>query len=240
VFGNQASRFEISQPYSTLSITAESLVELSNIDPFAFAMLPIRPSSFPLGWMPWERTMLAPYLMPSELPDTQLREIYDYAMQFVERNGRDLMETLFAINLELFNEYAYVPGSTSLATSPYDVMRTRTGVCQDFANLFICMARLLNIPARYACGYLYTGNTAVSRAQSDSSHAWVQLYIPDIGWKSFDPTNGVLPSIDHVHVAVGRHFRDTAPTAGTFYGYAREKMSIDVSVIDESTIVAPA
>ncbi|MBV8780976.1 MAG: transglutaminase family protein [Phycisphaerae bacterium] len=236
VFGNKASRFEIHQPYNALTITASSLVELRDVDPFAFAALPIHPKSFPLAWMPWERTMLTPYLTAVELPDTQLREIYDYAMRFVERNHRDLMETLFAINLELFNEYDYVPGSTSLNTSPYQVMHTRRGVCQDFANLFICMARLLNIPARYACGYIYTGNNALSRAQSDATHAWVELYIPEIGWKSFDPTNGVLPHTDHVRVACGRHFRDTAPTAGTFYGYAREKMSIDVSVTDESVI----
>src|SRR5262245_39568239 len=44
VFGNRATRFEITQPYNELTITAESEVELSDIDPFAFAALPIRPS----------------------------------------------------------------------------------------------------------------------------------------------------------------------------------------------------
>jgi transglutaminase-like putative cysteine protease len=234
VFGNRAARFSIEQPYSELSITADSVVELLDVNPFAFAALPIRPASFPLGWMPWERTMLAPYLTPIELPDLHLREIYDYAMTFVERNNRDLMETLFAINLELYNEYEYSPGSTCLTTSPYQVMRSRTGVCQDFANLFICMARLLGIPARYVCGYIYTGNADASRAQSDASHAWVQLYIPDVGWKGFDPTNGVLPQVDHVRIAYGRHYRDTAPTGGTYYGKAREKMLVEVTVQDET------
>jgi len=49
--------------------------------------------------------MLFPYLAPVELPETQLRELYDYAMSFVEGNNHDLMETLFAINLTLFREY---------------------------------------------------------------------------------------------------------------------------------------
>jgi len=78
------------------------------------------------------------------------------------------------------------------------VLHNKRGVCQDFANLMICMARLLNIPARYVCGYIYTGNTGEAIAQSDASHAWVQLYLPNIGWKGFDPTNGVLPATDHV------------------------------------------
>src|SRR5438105_12613 len=82
----------------------------------------------------------------------------------------------------------------SLETTPYQVLVSKRGVCQDFANLFICMARLLGLPARYVCGYLHTGpSDGMSRATSDASHAWVQLYIPTIGWKGFDPTNGVLP-----------------------------------------------
>jgi len=178
--------------------------------------------------------MLFPYLAPVELPETQLRELYDYAMSFVERNNRDLMETLFDINLTLFRQYKYVPGSTGLETTPYEVFTSKKGVCQDFANLFICMARLLGIPARYVCGYVYTGNTGAAPAQSDASHAWLQLYIPGAGWKGFDPTNGVLKSADHIRVAYGRHDRDAAPTSGTLYSSARESMTIDVRVVEST------
>jgi transglutaminase-like putative cysteine protease len=231
VFGNRTTRFEITQPYSELTIVAESTVELLDINPFAFASLPIRPS-FPLVWMPWEQKMLQPYLTPDELPDSQLMELYDYAMSFVERNNHDLMETLFDINLTLFREYVYFPGSTGLETTPFQVFTTKQGVCQDFANIFITLARLLGIPARYVCGYIYTGNTGNSRARSDASHAWLQVYIPNIGWKAFDPTNGVLPTTNHVRVAYGRHFRDTAPTSGTLFSPAYESLTVDVSVED--------
>jgi transglutaminase-like putative cysteine protease len=232
VFGNWSQRFEMNEPYTELRVTAESLVELVDVDPFAFARLPIRPPSWPLVWMPWERTMLAPYLTPEELPDTQLRELYDYGMQFVTRNNGDLMETLFAINLSLFRDYRYVPGCTDLGTTAYQVYITRSGVCQDFTNLFITLARLLGVPARYVCGYIHTGNAGETRAGSDATHAWVELYIPNIGWKGFDPTNGVLPQTDHVRVAVGRHYRDATPTAGTLYSRANETMRVDVEVTD--------
>jgi transglutaminase-like putative cysteine protease len=92
---------------------------------------------------------------------------------------------------------------------------------------------LLGIPARYVCGYLYTSNAGQSRAASDESHAWVELYVPNIGWKGFDPTNGVLPQTDHVRVAVGRNYRDATPTSGTLYGPgAKETMSVQVEVTD--------
>jgi transglutaminase-like putative cysteine protease len=233
VFGNWTTRFEINRPYKNLTILAESVVELLDADPFAFAKLPIRPPAFPLVWMPWERTMLAPYLTPDELPESQLRELFDYAMGFVKRNKGDLMETLFAINLTLFREYQYISGCTTVQTSAFEVMAQRSGVCQDFANLFITMARLLGIPARYVCGYIFTGNAGNERATSDASHAWVQLYIPNIGWKGFDPTNGVLPETNHVRVAYGRHYLDATPTEGTLYGRAEETMTLNVEVTEE-------
>lgn len=237
VFGNWMTRFTIDQPYTQLAITATSTVQIMDVNPFAFTAVPIRPS-FPLVWMPWEQTMLAPYLRPSELPDTQLQELYDYAMGFVKRNDGDLMETLFAINLELYRNYRYVPGATTLQTTAYQVHCSKRGVCQDLSNLFITLARLLGIPARYVCGYIYTGNTAETRAKSDESHAWVQLYIPNIGWKGFDPTNGVLPHVDHVRVGYGRNWRDTAPTSGTLYTKARETLEVNVTVDDVTSDAA--
>jgi transglutaminase-like putative cysteine protease len=235
VFGNWTTRFEVNEPYSELAITAESIVELLDVDPFAFASLPNRPV-FPVNWMPWELKMLTPYLSPVELAETQLTELYDFAMSFVTRNNYDLLETLFDLNLTIFRDFAYVPASTSLETTPYDVLVNKQGVCQDFANLVICVARLLNIPARYVCGYVFTGNTGEARAGSDASHAWVQLYVPNVGWKGFDPTNGVLPATDHVRMAVGRHYRDTAPIAGTLYSSAAETLSIDVEVSDVTAL----
>ena len=240
VFGNFAARFDVTTPYTQLTIHAESEVEVLDLDPFDFAKALLNRPRFPWVWMPWEIKMLQSYLTPQELPDTQLSEIYNYAMGFVNRNKGDVLETLFDMNLTLFREYKYTPGSTTFATTPFDVMSSRQGVCQDFANLFITMARLLYLPARYVCGYIYTGNTGESRAQSDASHAWVQIYIPTVGWKGFDPTNGILAHLDHVRVGVGRNYRDTAPTTGTIYSPAAESMTIDVEVKDISPQAKPS
>ena len=96
--------------------------------------------------------------------------------------------------------------------------------------MFICLARLIGVPARYACGYLYTGRDHSNPRMADESHAWVQVYLPEVGWRGFDPTNGVLPQTDHVRVACGRHYRDATPTAGTVYTGSPETMTIDVTV----------
>jgi transglutaminase-like putative cysteine protease len=237
-FGNFTTSFEIEKPFTEVVVTSESRVELLDVDPFEFAKHPGLRPKFPVAWLSGERIMLAPYLTPPELPETHIRSLYDYAASFADRNSGDLMETLFDINLTLFREYSYAPGQTTLTTTPFDVYESRTGVCQDFAGLFICLTRLLGVPARYVCGYLYTGNHGSSRAQSDATHAWVQVYIPNIGWKGFDPTNGVLPSTDHVRLACGRSWSDTAPTAGTLYTSAVESMMTDVEVSEDAVAAA--
>ncbi|MBI5513018.1 MAG: class II glutamine amidotransferase [Deltaproteobacteria bacterium] len=230
VFGNRVRRILIDTPFDELRIESRARVELLDTDPLSFRPLHER-SQIPLVWMPWQRHMLQPYLLPPELPDTELVELTEYAMSFVERNDYDLLDTLLDINSTIFKEYAYRQGTTNLFTTPFDVYVNRRGVCQDFTNLFICLARLLGVPARYTCGYLYTGPKNPNQVQSEASHAWVQLYLPEAGWKGFDPTNGILTQTDHIRVSVGRTWIDATPTAGTIYlGGGGETLEVDVRV----------
>lgn len=235
VFGNQVRKLIIEAPYTELGIVARSRVRVLDTDPLSYRPLHAR-TTIPLVWMPWQRHMLTPYLLPPELPETQLLELIDYARSFVKRNDDDLIDTLLDINATIFSDYEYLPGSTNLGTTAWEVYERRRGVCQDFTNLFICMARLLGVPARYACGYIYTGpkhgnQASANQVQSEASHAWVQLYLPEVGWKGFDPTNGILTQTDHVRVAVGRNYVDATPTSGTIYvGGGPETLLAEVRV----------
>lgn len=216
VFGNRARRLVFEQTWQELTIEAESVVEVTDTDPLHYRPLRAR-THFPLVWLPAQTQVLLPFLAPPELPESQLLTLTDYAMSFVRRNDADLLETLLDINWTLFREYQYEQGTTTVHTSAWETFLTRRGVCQDFTNLFIVLARLLGIPARYVCGYLYLGPGSENRAQAAASHAWVQLFLPELGWTGFDPTNGVLTRTDHVRVAVGRNAMDTTPTSGTLY-----------------------
>ena len=230
VFGNQSVHYSINKPYTNLTITSINKVRIYATAPDDYRHA-LRRSSIPLVWMPWQRQMMTPYLLPPELPETQLLELTAYAMGFVERNDYDLLATLKDINLSIYRDYQYVPGSTSVFTTPFEVYSSRKGVCQDFANLFICLARLLSIPARYRMGYIFTGVHYENKIQSDASHAWVEIYIPYIGWRGFDPTNGCMVAQDHVRVACGRNYNDATPTSGTiFKGGGMETLTVNVSM----------
>ena len=230
VFGNRCRRLRIERAFAELRITARSRVEVLDVHPFGEDHIRER-ATIPLTWMPWQHHMLQPYLLSQELPESELRELWEYAMSFVERSDYDLLDTLLDMNATIFKEYAYKPGTTTLATTPFEVYTRRRGVCQDFSNLFICLARLLGLPARYVCGYVFTGPKHQNQRMGEATHAWVQVYIPELGWKGFDPTNGTVTQTEHVRTAVGRNFIDAAPTSGTIYiGGAGETLEVDVRV----------
>ncbi len=231
VFGNHTTSLEVTDPFGEMVIRSESRVRVHPEDPLHLRS-PVERDTIPLVWMPWQRQMMLSYLLPPELPESQLRELSDFAMGFVDRNDYDLLETLLDMNETIYQDFKYVPGSTNSATTPFEVYETRRGVCQDFANLLICLARLLSVPARYRMGYIYTGGGYENRIQSDASHAWVELYLPWVGWHGLDPTNGCQVNLDHMRVACGRNYIDATPTKGVIYkgGGGTETLSTLVQV----------
>lgn len=235
-FENATTYIEIDQPYQRLEVICHSLVNVASV-PKQNPPILHQQLSLPLIWMPWDRIMMQAYLVPPELPESELSELSDYALSFVKRNNHDVYAVLDDINRTIYQDYAYVSGSTTLATTPYEVYTNHRGVCQDFANLFICLARLLNIPARYRTGYIYTANDYQNQEQGDATHAWLEVYLPYSGWIGFDPTNFSRAGKNHIRVACGRTYIDTAPTSGTiFRGGGGEKLSIDVRVIREDAV----
>jgi transglutaminase-like putative cysteine protease/predicted glutamine amidotransferase len=229
-FGNRSRRVLLDTPYSDLTIVARSRVQALDADPLGFDARHVR-SVMPLVWMPWQKTMLQPYLQAPELAESELAELVDYAMRFVARNDGDVLDTLLDLNDAIHREYKYDRGSTTFATTAFDTYARRRGVCQDFTNLVICLARLMGVPARYVCGYLFTGPKHENRLQAEASHAWMQVYLPEIGWRGLDPTNGSVTSTDHVRLAVGCTYRDATPTSGTIYvGGGGETLEVEVQV----------
>ncbi|NNL85274.1 MAG: transglutaminase family protein [Myxococcales bacterium] len=232
VFGNTAMAFELAAPYTALQITSRMTVHLRGARSLEHRAAHRR-HAIPLTWMPWQRQMLSTYLLPPELPETQLQELSEFAMSFVERNDYDLIGTLLDLNETIYADFEYATGSTTIATTAFEVFESRRGVCQDFANLMICVARLLQIPARYRMGYIFTGADYANKIQSEASHAWVELYLPQVGWHGLDPTNGIQVGTNHVRVACGRNYRDATPTSGTIYrGGGTETLTTSVRVAE--------
>lgn len=215
LFGNLAHHYEPDAPFTEMRVVSHSTVRLWS--PPTLMPPGVTAAVLPLVWPPSEQRVLQPFLNAPELPGSQLRALADYADEIAGRNDHDLVGTLTDLATAIKQEFAYTRGVTTVQTTAYEILRSRRGVCQDFANLFIAVARMLRVPARYRVGYVFTGADYGNPEQGDESHAWVECYLPWLGWRGFDPTNGRSVDLEHVRVACGRDYRDATPTSGTIH-----------------------
>ena len=72
------------------------------------------------------------------------------------------------------------------ARNPY----IRTGYCEQFATSMALMARTLGLPSRVVLGFTPGEpiNDTTVVVMDKNSHSWVEIWVPELGWMSFDPT----------------------------------------------------
>jgi transglutaminase-like putative cysteine protease len=134
---------------------------------------------------------------------------------------------------KIYKEFKFVSNATSIYTPIKTVLKERRGVCQDFSHLAISCLRSLGLAARYVSGYIETlpppGQQKLQG--SDASHAWISVYIPEMGWCEFDPTNDMVPQERHIITAYGRDYSDVAPLKGVIFSSGGHQLSVSVDVI---------
>jgi transglutaminase-like putative cysteine protease len=117
-----------------------------------------------------------------------------------------------------------------------DVFAERRGVCRDFQHLAVAMCRALNIPARYATGYLGDIGVPASPVPMDFS-AWFEVFLEDRWW-TFDARHN-HPRIGRVLMAVGRDASDVALT--TSFGTADlRQFSVVTEEVPDQELRQPA
>jgi transglutaminase-like putative cysteine protease len=119
----------------------------------------------------------------------------------------------------------YKKGVTNASTTVVEALDCGAGVCQDFAHLALSLLRLVGVPSRYVSGYLYRPDMP-----EVESHAWIEAFVPSVGWVGFDPTHGEAVGEQHVAVATGRSYADVPPNRGVYRGEADESISASVSI----------
>jgi transglutaminase-like putative cysteine protease len=142
-----------------------------------------------------------------------------------EQNAHPLDE-LIRLSEFIYHHFEYKKGVTTVETGLDEIWELRAGVCQDFAHLLLYMMRLVGLPGRYVSGYICPGNS--EWRGEGATHAWVEAWLPDMGWVGIDPTNKCLAGERHVRLAVGRNFVDCTPVKGTYKGAADHLLAVKV------------
>jgi len=209
-FGNHVHYFNLVRPHAGISVVSRSIVE----------------TGLPPDADPGEE--LVQDFLRFRSPVKDVEGVRDLAARHpIEDPGspESTERALDALTTTISDEFAYDKTVTGVYSAVDDVLALRAGVCQDFAHLFIAVARAMAVPARYVSGYIHVPG---ERASTTASHAWAEAWVGSKGWIGFDATHPVRATPNHVRLAVGRDYTDAAPTRGVYVGSAASTMSISV------------
>jgi transglutaminase-like putative cysteine protease len=231
-FGNRTLNFSFGEPHRTLEVVAQTSVTIAARPPVDLAASPTCEVVRAAVRRPRRRDLLDACAMVFDSPHVAAGEALAAYARPSFTPGRPVLEATRELVHRIYIDFTYDPQATTIATPLAEVLEKRRGVCQDFAHLAIGCLRSLKLPARYVSGYLLTHPPPgkPKRVGSDASHAWFSVFVPDAGWLDFDPTNDLIPSDEHVSIAVGRDYGDVTPLRGVIQGGGSHEVQVQVDV----------
>lgn len=218
--------FDLPAPHTRLAIKSESVVEMKPRSTVPNAL----PTSAwdVLETKNFDRECYDMLLPGQYTHSTELLEAFKQEVDW--RRRADPLMLLRELTAAIFVRFEYTQHVTGVDSSIDVALEARRGVCQDFTHIMLTMVRDIGIPCRYVSGYLYHRTDYEDRSDVDASHAWVEAWLPNLGWVGFDPTNNLIVEDRHVAASIGTDYADTAPTRGLFKGTAETELEVKVKV----------
>jgi transglutaminase-like putative cysteine protease len=217
-FGNITHVFTADGPLEELRVEVDGEVETQNTDGVVHGTVERFPPSL-------------------FLRDTALTEadtaIRDFAQKIRDLSGGVALAELHGVLDRLFEDIAGdgaagdAVSQAAPAKNAAEAFARKRGSPKDLAHIFIGVARTLGIPARFVRGYFREPDKS---AEAETSHAWAEAYVPDLGWVGFDPSNGCCPTDGHVRVAIGLDSLGAAAVRGTRLGVGAETLAVAIKV----------
>jgi transglutaminase-like putative cysteine protease len=235
-FGNPVTEIAIEAAHSTLDIVARTAVAVKERPPIAPHVTPawetVREAlTYRAAWHP-EPALLEATRFLFESPYARVKSDLGAYAKDCFAPGRPILAAAAALMAKIHSEFKFDATATNVTTPVMKFFEQKRGVCQDFTHLMISCLRSTGLAARYVSGYLLTRRDPGKprRAGADVSHAWVSLFVPGEGWFDLDPTNNLIPALDHITIGWGRDFSDVTPLRGVINGGGEQTLEVKVTV----------
>jgi transglutaminase-like putative cysteine protease len=173
---------------------------------------PLRDSGLPrLPWSCRPQGVSADY-WPEDRQDPAVQ---NFAETLASESGWAALPFLAHLSQTLFRRFHRDIRIEGAAQAPARTLATGRGACRDLTVLFMAACRSLGIAARFVSGYQAHADTADGDRHL---HAWPEVFLPEAGWRGFDPTHGVAVSDGHVALCAAPDQAATMPIEGGFSG----------------------
>ena len=204
-----------------LKIMAESVVGVQERDRFDFIIYPGSFNNFEIIYPESLKEAISMYVSNY---DNEI-SILDYTMDIKSKAESTLdfiLKLTWAISQD-FEQYIRPEGD---AMKPLDTFNARKGSCRDFATLLINMFRQIGLAARFVSGYQYIENAE----EGNELHAWVEVFLPGVGWFGVDPTSGLAVNQNYIPINASVSALNTQPLTGGYSGDAKSTLETKVKI----------
>jgi YD repeat-containing protein len=167
-------------------------------------------SAAPIVYETNARVVLAPFIQPAT--DDADASYQDWLQTNGFAPGEPALEYVMRLNRAIHAGFVYAQRHEFGTQAPSQTI-ARGGTCRDLAWLMIETLRRFGFAARFVTGYLYAGSGDALGA--GATHAWCEVFLPDLGWIECDPTNGLIESSDLIRVAATRTPEEASPVDGS-------------------------
>jgi transglutaminase-like putative cysteine protease len=147
--------------------------------------------------------------------------------------GFKTLDVLMAMINAIKSEFIYERREEVGVQTPVETLELGSGSCRDFAVFMMDAVRFLGLAAQFVSGYLYDEaliDAGGGLVGGGATHAWIQVYLPGVGWVEFDPTNALVGGRNLIRVAVAREAAQAAPLVGSFTGIPGDFLDLRVKV----------
>ena len=222
---------------SELSIVSELVIER-----FPAPLSPLRidnpQTAMPIVYDRCDRLVLDPFIDP--VTDDPGGVLLNWVRGQVMRLDEPALDLVLRLNANIHEQFEYGERADGDARSPAQTVAMGSGACRDLAWLMVEGLRRLGYAARFVTGYVYSPARSDVRG-AGATHAWCEVFLPELGWTEFDPTNGLAESSDLIPVAVSRTPEEASPVSGSILGDpGASNLSVRVDVRAADSVKAAA
>lgn len=229
--GNCVCLFQPSDRATSMRVASELVIDRYPA-PLAPQRLANTDTLTPIVYSREDRITLEPFIAPvTDDPDGVLLR---WLRSLQADRDEPALAFLLRMNQLIHREFDYAVREAEGVQSPVETLQKRSGACRDFAWLMIEGLRRLGYAALFATGYIHCPGAQIRGA--GATHAWCEVFLPDLGWLEFDPTNGIAESSDLIRVAATRTPAESLPVSGAIIGdpgASRLHVSVDVRLAEE-------
>jgi transglutaminase-like putative cysteine protease len=189
-----------------------------------------------------DRAVLAPFSEP--VTDDADGRLLTWLRDQVGSPREPALDVLLRLNRTIHESFDYIARDRGAAQEPGHTVSVGSGTCRDFAWLMVEALRRLGYAARFVTGYLYSPEHPARDASvrgAGATHAWCEVFLPELGWTELDPTTALAESPALIPVAVTRTPAEAAPVSGAIYGDGGQaSLTVHVDVRPAQSLTAAA